>query len=102
MYLPREALDAAGITTNDPATVARADLTKACEPVIARARQHYQEAHAIMDRNSRRVVRAPRIMGKYYGNILDLLVARGFAPPRAGVRLGKLAKLSILVRYAFI
>ena len=70
--------------------------------MIARARQHYKEAHEIMDRNSRKVVRAPRIMGKYYGNILDLLVARGFAAPRAPVRLGKLAKLSILLRYAFI
>ena len=47
-----------------------------------------------MDRNPRRPVRAPRIMGKYYGSILDLLVARGFASPRAPVRLGKLAKLS--------
>jgi phytoene synthase len=102
LYMPREALDAAGIATNDPAEVARADLTKACEPVIARARRHYEEAHAIMDRNSRRVVRAPRIMGSYYGSILDLLVARGFAAPRASVRLGKLAKLSILLRYAFI
>ena len=41
-------------------------------------------------------------MGKYYGSILDLLIARGFASPRAPVRLGKLAKLSILLRYAFI
>jgi phytoene synthase len=103
LYLPREALNAAGITATDPAVVAaHADLTRACEPVIARARQHYKEANEIMDRNSRKHVRAPRIMGKYYGSILDLLIARGFASPRAPVRLGKLAKLSILVRYAFI
>jgi presqualene diphosphate synthase len=102
-YLPREALTAAGISATDPAVVAaHADLPKACEPVIARARQHYKEAHEIMDRNPRRVVRAPRIMGKYYGGILDLLIARGFASPRAPVRLGKLAKLSILLRYALI
>ena len=102
LYLPREALQAAGISTTDPATVARADLTMVCEPVIARARQHYKEAHGIMDRNSRQTVRAPRIMGRYYGSILDLLVTRGFTAPRAPVRLGKLAKLSILLRYAFI
>lgn len=103
LYLPREALTAAGITSADPAVVAaHADLTKACEPVVARARQHYQEAHAIMDRTPRSAVRAPRIMGKYYGRILDLLIARGFASPRAPVRLGKLAKLSILLRYAII
>ena len=102
LYLPREALVAAGIDSTDPAEVVRADLTKVCEPVIARARQHYREAHEIMDRNSRRLVRAPRIMGRYYGSILDLLVARGFAAPREPVRLGKFAKLSILLRYAFI
>jgi presqualene diphosphate synthase len=47
-------------------------------------------------------VRAPRIMGKYYGSIFELLIARGFASPRAPVRLGKLAKFSIILRYAFI
>jgi phytoene synthase len=103
LYLPREALTAAGITTTDPGEViAQKDLTKACEPVIARARQHYAQASQIMDRNPRRLVRAPRIMGKYYGGILDLLIARGFATPRAPVRLGKLAKLSILLQYAFV
>ncbi|MDQ8727745.1 presqualene diphosphate synthase HpnD [Bradyrhizobium sp. LHD-71] len=102
LYLPREALSFGGISTTDPSAVVEADLTKACEPVIARARQHYQEAQQIMSRSSRKLVRAPRIMGKYYGRILDLLIARGFAMPRAPVRLGKLARLSILLRYAFV
>jgi squalene synthase HpnD len=103
LYLPREALVAAGISTNDPrAVAAHADLTRTCEPVIARAKIHYQEAKAIMDRNPRKLVRAPRIMGKYYGSIFELLIARGFASPREPVRLGKLAKFSIILRYAFI
>lgn len=103
LYLPREALLEAGISSTDPVTVAaHADLTRTCEPVVARARLHYQEAQAIMDRNPRKLVRAPRIMGKYYGSILELLIARGFATPRGPVRLGKLARLSILLRYAFI
>ena len=55
-----------------------------------------------MARNSRRVVRAPRIMSKYYRAILELLVARGFAAPREPVRLNKMAKIAILLRYAFI
>jgi phytoene synthase len=70
--------------------------------VITRAQNHYREANAIMERYPRKIVRAPRIMGKYYGSILDLLVARGFRTPRADVRLGKFAKMSILLRYAFI
>jgi len=47
-------------------------------------------------------VRAPRIMSKYYRAILELLVARGFATPRMPVRLNKMARLAILVRYALI
>ena len=45
-----------------------------------------------MARNSRRVVRAPRIMSKYYRAILELLIARGFAAPRAPVRVNKSGK----------
>jgi phytoene synthase len=55
-----------------------------------------------MSRNPRRVVRAPRIMSKYYRAILELLVARGFGTPRTPVRLDKMARIAILLRYAFI
>jgi len=47
-------------------------------------------------------VRAPRIMSKYYRAILDLLIERGFAAPRQPVRVSKLARIAILLRYAFI
>ena len=52
----------------------------------------------------RRAVRAPRIMSKYYRAILELLVARGFAAPRAPVRVNKIAKIAIgcLLLIAFI
>jgi phytoene synthase len=103
LYLPREALYHAGITSFDPLTVvASPAIPKVCEKVIVRAREHYKQAAAIMDRNSRRTVKAPRIMGKYYGSILELLIARGFASPREPVRLNKFARLAILLRYAFI
>ena len=41
-------------------------------------------------------------MSAYYHAILDKLVARGFAPPRAPVKLGKAAKIFILLRHAII
>jgi presqualene diphosphate synthase len=69
---------------------------------VTRARMHFEKADEIMRRNPRRVVRAPRIMSKYYRAILELLVARGFAAPRAPVRLNKLARILILLRHAFI
>jgi len=65
-------------------------------------RTHFQQADEIMARNPRRVVRAPRIMSRYYRAILERLVARGFAAPRPPVRLNKMARIAIVLRYALI
>jgi squalene synthase HpnD len=103
LYLPREGLLHAGITSIEPLRViADPALPKVCLPLVTRARAHFEKADEVMDRNPRRIVRAPRIMSKYYRAILELLVARGFAAPRAPVRLNKIARLAILLRYALI
>jgi squalene synthase HpnD len=103
LYLPLEELLHAGIISTDPLkVVSDPALPKVCAPLAERARAHFEKADEVMGRNPRRVVRAPRIMSKYYRAILELLVARGFAPPRAPVRLNKMARIAILVRYALI
>lgn len=103
LYLPREMLFHAGITSSDPkVVVASPALPKVCAPLVKRARGHFEKSDEIMDRNKRRLVRAPRIMSKYYRKILELLVARGFALPREPVRLGKASKIAILLQYAII
>ena len=103
LYLPREGLLDAGIASTDPLKVAAEPaLPKACTPLVARAREHFGKADEIMRRNPRRLVRAPRIMSKYYRAILELLVERGFANPRKPVRLNKMARLAIVLRYALI
>ena len=103
LYLPREGLLHAGITSSDPLKViSDPALPKVCAPLVARARTHFENADEVMARNSRRVVRAPRIMSKYYRAILELLVARGFAVPRTPVRLNKLSRIAIIIRYALI
>jgi phytoene synthase len=103
LYLPREGLLLAGITSDDPQRViAERSLPKVCQGLVERAKAHFEKADEIMKRNSRRVVRAPRIMSKYYRAILDLLIARGFAAPREPVRVTKMAKIAILLRYAII
>jgi phytoene synthase len=103
LYLPREWLHDAGITETDPPEVA-ADprLPNVCAPLVERARMHFAKSDEIMARNPRRVVRAPRIMSRYYHSILQLLIARGFAAPRDPVRVSKITKLAIILRYAFI
>jgi phytoene synthase len=103
LYLPREELQKAGITSTDPLKVA-ADpaLPKVCAVLVERARAHFAKADEVMVRHPRRVVRAPKIMSKYYRAILHLLITRGFATPRTPVRVGKLARLAIVLRHAFI
>jgi phytoene synthase len=103
LYLPREALTAAGISSDDPATVlASASLPQVCEAVAARAREHFREADMIMVRSPRRVVRAPRIMGEVYRVMLDGMAARGWAPPRERVRVGGLRLSWIALQYAIV
>lgn len=103
LYLPREALMLAGITSDDPnRVIADRSLPKVCLSLAQRAKAHFEKADEVMDRNKRRVVRAPRIMSKYYRTILDLLKERGFAAPRQPVRVSKFARIAILFRYAFI
>ena len=103
LYLPSEELRKVGITSTDPAVVVKdSHLPEVCAPLVDRARGHFAKADEIMARHSRRLVRAPRIMSKYYRAILQLLIARGFAAPRRPVRVGKLARLAIVLRHAFI
>jgi presqualene diphosphate synthase len=103
LYLPREALLLAGITGDDPVKVINdRSLPKVCAALATRAKAHFEKSDEIMKRNRRRAVRAPRIMSKYYHAVLDLLLARGFAPPREPVRVNKLTKIGIIIRYALI
>jgi phytoene synthase len=103
LYLPREALHEAGIDGTDPReVVAHPALSRACAPLVAKVREHFARADAIMNAAPRRAVRAPRIMGEAYKGYLNALVARGFAPPREKVRLSKVRLLWIILRYAVI
>jgi phytoene synthase len=103
LYLPREALNKAGITSHDPTTVlASPALPQVCETVVARARKHFREADAIMRRNPRRVVRAARIMDEVYRVMLEGMAARGWAPPRSRIQVGGLRLSWIALQYAII
>jgi presqualene diphosphate synthase len=103
LYVPREALAKAGITTNDPKAALRsATLGTACAELVARAREHFAQAEAIMARLPRKSVRAPRIMGLVYRAILDRLVERGWSAPRPPIRLPRARLLWIVLRHALV
>jgi presqualene diphosphate synthase len=102
LYLPREALQAAGITDFDPASaLAHPALGQVCAEVAARAREHFDVSWKIIAKGPGRNVKAPALMAAAYGSILDRLLARGFAAPRPRVSASKGRVLLALARYAF-
>jgi squalene synthase HpnD len=103
LYLPREALDAASITSADPVTVLSSPgLSQACATIVTRARHHFEEADTIMARSPRQAVKAPRIMGRVYRVLLEGMVARGWEPPRPRVRVSRARIAWIVLRNAII
>jgi squalene synthase HpnD len=102
LYLPREALSAAGITPTSPlGAVAHPNFAAACAPLVERARGHFASAAKIIDACPRAATRSPRLMASVYGGLLDGLVAQGFAPPRTRVRIAKLRLIWTVLRHGF-
>ncbi len=103
LYLPREALAAAGLASDEPLPAA-ADpkLAAACAEVAARARWHFDEAQAVMVAAPRAAVRAPQLMAAGYRSILEKMVADGFEPPRRRAKASRLRILGALLRYGVL
>lgn len=100
LYLPREALLAAGIQSTRPQEViADPALAQACASVIARAKEHFARAAEIMRRCPRASIKSPRLMAEAYQAILAGLIARGFEPPRSKVRVPRHLLLLAVLRY---
>jgi phytoene synthase len=103
LYLPRETLEAAGIEAATPRQIlASPALASACAPVIARAKDHFASAEAIMAKCPRSSVKAPRIMAEVYRALLAAVEARGFAPPRTRVRTSRAKVLLAVLRHGLI
>jgi phytoene synthase len=102
LYLPREALEAAGIDNFAPhAVLAHPALPEVCAPVLSRAREHFGQADLVMAGLPRKALKAPVMMSVGYRSILDNLTARGFAPPRAPVHVSRLKLAGALLRHLF-
>jgi phytoene synthase len=100
LYLPREALLAAGISATEPSEVVNHPaIGEGCAPLIATARDHFAKAEQIMARSPRKIIRTPMLMSKAYQLILAGLIERGFAPPRTPVRIGKFKLVTLLLRH---
>jgi phytoene synthase len=103
LYIPREALQLAGIDTVIPqSAVTDPRLGTACMFLAERARGHFIKASEIMAGCTRRSVRAPKIMGLVYRQMLEDMIARGWASPRRPVHLNKSQLIWIALRHAFV
>jgi phytoene synthase len=100
LYLPRENFLAVGIIDPTPSTiVALPDLDAVCAPLMARAKQHFQQADALMAGQPRDVIRAPKVMFLAYNAIWRRLAARGFARPRGKIKMPKMVLLGAIIAY---
>lgn len=99
IYLPAEALSAAGIPLDEPLRmVAHPNLGQVCAALLRQAEAHYVQADALMAGCPPPLVRSPRIMSEVYHCILTRLAARGWDAPRVRVRVPRLKLLWILLR----
>ncbi len=102
LYLPREALEQAGIRhTSIAEVIAHPQLDSAARAVAGRAANHFAQARAVMARCRRRTTRSPRLMAAVYGAMLDKLLVRGWRPPRPAVRHSKHQVLWAVLRHGF-
>ncbi|UAK26691.1 presqualene diphosphate synthase HpnD [Sphingomonas nostoxanthinifaciens] len=99
VYLPREAIETAGIRVGDIAKVIDDPrIDQVAQGLAAEARVHFAQAQAILDRRPRGHLIAPRLMAGAYAMLLRRMVAKGWTPPRSRVGHNKLRLAWLLLR----
>ncbi len=99
VYLPAEAITAAGIPFTTPLeVVADPRIDAACRSLAATAHEHYRRAHALLATRPRGHLIAPRLMEAAYAKVLQRTEAVGWKPPRRRVKVSKLALLWTVAR----
>lgn len=103
LYLPSELLDTHGIASRDPETVlAHPALPKVCAELATLADTRFKEAIAAMADCDRRKMRPAVVMMHVYHRVLEKLMQRGWTRIDEPVRISKLAKIWIAVRYGLL
>ncbi len=102
LYLPREFLLAAGVTIGEPLeALSDPAVNKVCRQVAELAHGYYREAKRILAAKPKGNLRAPRLMGAVYWEILRKMEAVGWAPPRSRARIPKAQLMVIVLRQGF-
>ncbi len=103
LYLPRELLREAGITSATPGEVLRDPrLAQVCDNLADIAERHFSDARAAMAQCSRRAMRPARAMGAVYHAQLVKLRERGWTRLSEPIKLPKPVKLWLALRHGLI
>jgi phytoene synthase len=103
LYLPQEKLEAIGLGNPTPMqAIMHPRIGEVCGAIAREAEEHYRATWAIIDRSPRKATKAARLMAAAYRLYLDAVVARGWAPPRARVKPGKLALILVALRHGVL
>lgn len=99
VYLPGEALVAAGIPLTDPAeVVGDPRIDGIARELAVQAEHHFAEANGILAKRPRGLLIAPRLMAVAYARLLARMETAGWAPPRRRVHVSKLGLLATALR----
>jgi phytoene synthase len=98
LYLPRDYLGTIGPV--DPReALSKPSIDEACRKVAVLAHKHYREAATVMASHPVGDLRAPKLMGAVYAEILKRMEAQGWQPPRRRVKVPKMLLGWLAVRY---
>jgi len=101
LYLPQEWLEQAGVPADPRQALAAPALPTVCAQVAALAQEKFAEARTAMAACNRRAMRPARLMAATYAALLRRLERRGWRDPAIPVRLSRLQKLWLALRFAF-
>ncbi|GJD37461.1 presqualene diphosphate synthase HpnD [Methylobacterium aerolatum] len=103
LYLPREKLEAIGLTNPTPIqAIMHPRIGEVCSAIAREAEEHYRATWEIIRRSPRKATKAARLMAAAYRLYLDAVVARGWTPPRARVKPGKFPLILVALRHGLL
>jgi phytoene synthase len=103
IYLPRELLDAHGLSAEDPAALLAAPgLAPACAELAEHARTLFGRARELIAASDRRRIRPALLMLEIYERLFKRLEARGWDRPLVPVKVPRIEKLWVALRHGLI
>ncbi|WP_449411014.1 presqualene diphosphate synthase HpnD [Methylobacterium komagatae] len=103
LYLPREKLTGIGLTDPTPMqAIMHPRIGEVCSAIASEAEEHYRATWEIIRRNPRKPTKAARLMAAAYYLYLKAVMRRGWAPPRARVKPGKLSLILVALRHGLV